>query len=352
TLFTGTKLKQENLSIESIKIYNELPASYFAGKIFTEFELTIDTDKIGDAVKDFGQKVADTTKEWGEKAAKIAKQIEEDANKIAEKFGSKVAQAFKSIIQTTDQMYKESKIEFIQKAGSSLIEFNKHYNPDFADIFNYTNEKFVNSLYDNAEILARKVDINNVVAEMIKTNTYNYEAVSKYYANIIETKTVLEKYTENVKMTIGKYDPTEAEKLIVKAKYALKIIDSGIDNAKQALEVAQTIEKQKLLAEKIFKNGLLVVASAGLLYYAYKVAKGYEPLKELIKAAGLSMGLIVILLAVKYITEHSYQLKLKLQEMKNTAASASSDISLTSPEGIIATVFIVSIGLAFGATIY
>jgi gas vesicle protein len=376
TLFTGLRTKQENLTYESIKAYNDLPVTYFAGKIFTEFEFTIDTDKIADATRDFGNKVIDTTKDfgnkvidttkdfgnkvidtakdWGEKSAKVAKQIAEDANRLAEKFGAKVAQTFKSILQTTDQLNREMRVEFVQKASAGLIEFNKNYSPDHADIFNFTNEKFVNSLYANADVLARKVEVDNIVAEMIKTNTYNYEAVSKYYADILETKTALEKYIENVKMTIGKYDPTEAEKLIVKAKHAIKIIDSGINNSKHALEIAQTIEKQKLLAEKVFKNGLLVVASVGLLFYAYRVAKGYEPLKELIKAAGLSMGLVVILLVVKYITEHSYQLKLKLQEMKsNTAsASASSDMTLTSPEGIIATVFVVSLGIAFGTTIY
>jgi phosphoribosylanthranilate isomerase len=341
TLFAGSRLKQENLTIESLKTYSDLPAPYFTGKIFTEFDYTIDTDK----VHEIWDKTVNVTKQVAHNVAVNTKQFLQTVEKNAEKLGAKAVQLFKSAVPAIGMLNEDINIEKVNETGEKMIQLNKNYTPEMNALYVNVNEKFVDALYNNSFELSKKIDVQVETAAMVITNTYNYEALSKYYAELINTKTTLENYIKSIEATIGKQDPAKAQELIDKVNYAIKLIDSGINDAKTGIEIAYQIEKQKLLAEKVFKNGIYIVASTGLLFYAYKIAKGYHPVYHLLTSIGLTVSLMIVLFAVKFIVENSFQIQSVIKGLKPAVNSVL-------PDDIVTALFIVSIGLVVGAMVY
>jgi uncharacterized protein (DUF2267 family) len=312
TIFSGSKMNQESLTYNDLKAYKEIPAAYFTSKIFNEGEFNIDY---------------------------IIDPKQTDDSVI-----SKVAYAFKSHVHS-------KQIESINDDISSIIKQNNgigkhHTSADIKKLVS-ANDKQISKYYDNLNIISRSFEIDYVIADMLKNNTYNYDEINKYYAELTKTKALLQKYSDNIKSTIGKYNSNEAQKLLTKINKVTQSIDNAIEHAKYGLEVAQMIEKQKLLAEKIFKDGFYIAVSAGLLYYAYKLYKGFKPKQELLKAAGLSATLILIVLMIKFITENAYQIYYKMKEFKQTMVT-----SLEGPDAIVSALFIVAIGLTLGVAAY
>ncbi len=341
TLFTGSKLKQEKLTFESLKTYSELPASYFTGKIFVEFILELIGNNTNDLIHNTVDSVKSIFHTTSEDVKKFIKMVEDNADKL----GEKTTKLFKSLIPAIEMLNEDISVEKVNEIGEKMIQLNKNYTPELNSLYVKINENYTNVIFYNAFELSKKIDTQINTAFMLITNNHNYETLSKYYAELINTKTTLENYINSIETTIGKHDPAKAQELIAKVNHALKYINSGINDAKVSIEIAYQIEQQNLLAEKIFRNGVYVVASVGLLFYAYKIAKGLHPVRELLTSIGLTVSLMLVLFAVKFVVEYALQIKLVLTGAKPVVSSFA-------PDDIIAAIFAVSIGLVAGAMVY
>jgi hypothetical protein len=341
TLFTGSKLKQENITIENLKTYSELPTSYFTGKIFVEFILDLIANNVNELYHDTADKIKSIFHATSEDVKKFIKLVEDNADKL----GEKTTKLFKSLISAIEMLNEDISVEKVNEIGEKMIQLNKNYTPELNNLYVKINENYTNVIFYNAFELSKKIDTQINTAFMLITNNHNYEALSKYLAELVGTKTVLENYINSIETTIGKHDPAKAQELIAKVNHVLKYIDSGINDAKTGIEIAYQIEQQNLLAEKIFRNGVYVVASVGLLFYAYKIAKGYHPVHELLTSIGLTISLMLVLFAVKFVVEYALQIKLVLTGAKPVVSSFA-------PDDIITAIFVISIGLVAGAMAY
>ncbi|MGC8739820.1 MAG: hypothetical protein ACP5UA_14425, partial [Candidatus Hydrogenedens sp.] len=153
----------------------------------------------------------------------------------------------------------------------------------------------------------------------------------------------LNKYKESLKKLYAN-QPALVEEPLKNADRLIALLEKDVKDANMGIEIAKEIENNKLLAENIFRYGIYAIASTGMLYLAYRIAKGFNPIYSLLKTAGLTIGLMVILFAVKYVIEYNVPLSEKIKEVQI------GNVSLPTEE-ILALILLVSLGILIGSIV-
>ncbi|MBD6956214.1 MAG: hypothetical protein F9Y92_06205 [Thermoplasmatales archaeon] len=207
------------------------------------------------------------------------------------------------------------------------------------------NVKTVNNLIEQAiNEFDKKYTTDQMIAEAIKNNDLNLE--DQLMKKIEKDKQFIENlnnYKENLKNLYAN-QPALIEEPMKNADKLTALLEKDVENAKMGIEIVKNIENNKLLAENIFRYGIYVVASTGMLYLAYRIAKGFNPIYSLLKAAGLTIGLMVILFAVKYVVEYYVPLSAKIKEIQSGNVAVQ-------PDEILSLVFLVSLGILIGSIV-
>ncbi len=354
TIFTGIKAKLESLSLLDLQTYSSMPLAYFAGKIFNEFvdvnaifddQIKVDKIKVEASMEDMVHGI---------------KQFLHKTSDVTSEFGKSLKDSFAKLSNFLEKTWIQHKVNNIPTAVDLLNENNKYYesfvktnDQQGIELIQKVNERFADDVLQMSIDYYQKGGIDQTIAKMIAQNDQNIRMeLLKFYNNAVEAKLKLMQYMKNLDETIGKYDPAKVQAYKEKVEAAIKYLDAAANKAKQGMDIANAIQKNKLLADKVFKQGIFIVASAGVLYYAYAIAKQLHPVYTLLTATGITMGLLVVLLAVKFAIEYAVPLKAKILEVKaNLADMVQQGKHVDQPEAIAGFVFLVSLGLLAGTVI-
>jgi hypothetical protein len=107
------------------------------------------------------------------------------------------------------------------------------------------------------------------------------------------------------------------------------------------------------MQDETFKYSLFIAGAAGLAYYAYAIAKQMHPVYSLLKASGLAIGFIAVVLAVKFAIEYSPTLKEHVDSSYTQVKQNLQNNHINmQPEEAIPYVLIIVLGLLIGGIVY
>jgi hypothetical protein len=129
-------------------------------------------------------------------------------------------------------------------------------------------------------------------SKIINSLIYYLKSYKEMFSGNTQMQQEFQKYIDQLNKAQEKLN--EAQKQLIKLQEQAK----AQAQSNQSLFSEQVIEK--LMQDETFKYSLFIAGAAGLAYYAYAIAKKMHPVYSLLKASGLAIGFIAVVIAVKF----------------------------------------------------